>query len=91
MKTKEELYSETFEVMNVNDREVLFTCLRINRDIIPEGLHAYDIRESDNGGEFATIEPRVIVNHAGTILSKEVSKWDLMASWRLTSTDSRTR
>ena len=23
-------------------------------------------------GEFATIEPRVIVNHAGTILSKEV-------------------
>ena len=48
------------------------TCLRINRDIIPEGLHAYDIRESDTGGEFATIEPRVIVNHAGTILSKEV-------------------
>ncbi len=44
MKTKEELYSETFEVMNVNDKEVLFTCLRINRDIIPEGLHAYDIR-----------------------------------------------
>ena len=36
MKTKEELYSETFEVMNVNDKEVLFTCLRINRDIVPE-------------------------------------------------------
>ena len=72
MKTKEELYSETFEVMTVNDREVLFTCLRINRDIVPEGLHAYDIRESDTGGEFATIELRVIVNHAGTILSKEV-------------------
>lgn len=36
MKTKEELYSETFEVMTVNDKEVLFTCLRINRDIIPE-------------------------------------------------------
>ena len=52
------------------------TCLRLNRDIIPEGLHAYDIRESDTGGEFATIEPRVIVNRAGTILSKEVIEMD---------------
>ena len=72
MKTKEELYSENFDVLSVNGKEVLFTCLRISREIIPEGLHAYDIRESDTGGEFATIEPRVIVNHAGTILSKEV-------------------
>lgn len=71
MKTKEELFSENFEILNVNDKEVLFTCLRINRDIIPDGLHAYDIRESDSGGEFATIEPHVIVNHAGTILSKD--------------------
>ena len=71
MKTKEELFSETFEVMNLNDKEVLFTCLRIDRSIVPEGLHAYDIRESDDGYEFATVEPRVIVNHAGTILSKE--------------------
>ena len=72
MKTKEELYSRNFDVLLVNDKEVLFTCLRINRDIIPKGLYAYDIRESDYGGELATIEPRVLVNHAGTILSKEV-------------------
>ena len=71
MKTKEDLFSETFEVMNLNDKEVLFTCLRIDRSIVPEGLHAYDIRDSDDGSEFATIEPRVIVNHAGTILSKK--------------------
>ena len=72
MKTKEELHSENFDVLSINGKEVLFTCLRINRDIVPKGLHAYDIRESDTGGEFATIEPHVIVNHAGTILSKEV-------------------
>ena len=71
MKTKKELFSETFEVMNLNDKEVLFTCLRIDRSIVPVGLHAYDIRDSDDGSEFATIEPRVIVNHAGTIISKE--------------------
>jgi len=70
MNTREELFSETFEVMNINSKEVLFTNLRIKRDIVPEGLYAYDIRESDTGNEFATIEPRVIVNHAGTILSK---------------------
>ena len=38
MKTKEELYSENFDVLSVNGKEVLFTCLRISRDIIPEGL-----------------------------------------------------
>lgn len=70
MKAKEDLLKETFEVMNVNDTEVLFTNLRINRDIIPDGLHAYDIRESDDGCEFISIETHVMVNHAGTIISK---------------------
>ena len=28
MKTKEELYSENFDVLSVNGKEVLFTCLR---------------------------------------------------------------
>ena len=46
----------------------LFTNFRIDRNVVPEGLHAYDIRESDDGGRFATIEPEVMVNHAGTIL-----------------------
>ena len=45
MKTKEELYSENFDVLSVNGKEVLFTCLRISRDIITEWIHAYDIRK----------------------------------------------
>ena len=70
MKTKEEVYGETYDVLLINNVKALFTCLRIDRSAVPEGLHAYDIRESDTDGDFATIEPRVIVNHAGTILVK---------------------
>lgn len=70
MKTTDELYREEFETMTVNDVPVLFTPLRIDRNIIPKGLFAYDIRESDDGDIFATIESVVRVNHAGTILSR---------------------
>lgn len=70
MQTLQELYDEQFDIMLINDVEVLFTPQRIKREIIPTGLYAYDIRESDTGDDFVTIERRVIVNHAGTILSK---------------------
>lgn len=71
MDTKEELFAEEFETMTVNDSPVLFTPLRINRQILPDGLFAYDIRESDDGDRLATVEPLVRVNHGGTILSRE--------------------
>lgn len=61
----------SFELMEVNGIEVLFTCERIDRSTLPSGLYAYEIR-SDGSGCFddATIENYVIVNHEGTILSK---------------------
>ena len=71
MNTKEELFAEEFETMTVNDSPVLFTPLRINRQILPDGLFAYDIRESDDGDRPATVEPVVTVNHGGTIISRE--------------------
>lgn len=71
MITREDLCTETFETMTVNDIPVLFTDDRIDRDAVPEGLLAYDIRESDDGDRPATIEPVVMVNHGGTILSRK--------------------
>lgn len=71
MTTKEELFAEEFETMTVNDIPVLFTGARIDRDAVPDGVFAYDIRESDDGDGPATVEPAVRVNHAGTILSRE--------------------
>lgn len=64
-------YSETdFEKIEVNDIPALFTNLRIDRDKLPNGYHAYDIRSSDRS-DFATIEPFVRVNHTGTILTEQ--------------------
>lgn len=55
----------------VNGRKVYFTELRINMADVPEGFHRYEIRSSDDGSRWATIEPLVIVNHCATILSKD--------------------
>lgn len=64
--------NEIFELAEIDDREVLFTNVRIDRNTIPEGLYCYDIRESDGfSGVAATLENKVIVNHMGTVLSKE--------------------
>ena len=65
MITKENIGNETFESMTINDTPALFTDMRIDRNAVPEGLYAYDIRESDDGDRLATIEPTVMVNHGG--------------------------
>ena len=67
----EELYNEEFDLMEINDVEVLFTPARINRNIVPAGLYVYDIRSNDDGTEdYCVIENKVLVNHTGTIISK---------------------
>lgn len=72
IKTIEELKAEKFELMEFFDNiEVLMTCRRISRAIIPEGLFAYDLRHDDESqGDICEIKPFVLVNHYGTIISK---------------------
>lgn len=63
---------EQFEWAEVDGVEVLFTCARLDRDTVPEGLYCYDVRETDGfSGIAATLEPFVVVNHWGTVLSRE--------------------
>ena len=63
---------ERFEKALIDGREVLFTNLRIDRSTVPETLLCYDIRETDGfSGVAASVERHVLVNHWGTILSKE--------------------
>ena len=71
MITKKTIGNESFEFMTINDTPSWFTDMRINRNAVPEGLYAYDIRESDDGDRLATIEPTVMVNHGGTILTRK--------------------
>ena len=48
----------------------LFSNGRIPQEKVPEGLYCYDLRGSDyDPGEPVTVERRVIVNHAGAVLT----------------------
>lgn len=50
-----------------------FTSLRVDRNTIPNGWYAYDIRHGDSGGLY-NVEERVLVNHAGTFLTQKPIK-----------------
>ena len=38
----------------------------------PRSLYAYDLRHSDDGDRFCSIEPKVGVNHGGTVLMRDI-------------------
>jgi hypothetical protein len=64
---------EEYEYVELFGKPGLFTNARIDRDTVPEGWYAYDLRGSDyDPGEPVTVEPSVVVNHAGTILTHEL-------------------
>lgn len=63
---------EKLDVIEVLDRKALFANGRLLPEEIPEGLYAYDLRESDDDDRFISIEPKVAVNHGGTVLMKEI-------------------
>ena len=60
---------ERFEVLG---RDALFTNLRIDRKSLPDGLYAYDLRDSDDcDGTPSELKSFVMVNHWGTVIVKE--------------------
>ena len=61
---------EKLEVVEVLGQTALFTNGRVTQKELPEGLYTYDLREGESIA-FATVEPCVAVNHAGTIITKE--------------------
>ena len=66
------LTEEKLEVIEVLDRRALFSNGRLMPEEIPEGLYAYDLRHSDDGDRFCAIEPKVGVNHGGTVLMRDI-------------------
>lgn len=66
------LTEEKLDVIEVLDRRALFTNGRLMPEEIPEGLYAYDLRHSDDGDRFCAIEPKVGVNHGGTVLMRDI-------------------
>lgn len=66
------LTEEKLDVIEVLDRRALFSNGRLMPEQIPEGLYAYDLRHSDDGDRFCSIEPEVGVNHGGTVLMRDI-------------------
>lgn len=69
------IMDEKFDLIEVNGQQALFSNGAIKTENIPKGLYKYDLRGGDET-DFATIEPRVIVNRSGTILVKEPFDFD---------------
>lgn len=57
-----------FEIVSVNNKPYMFTNMRIDRESLPKGFVAYDVRDGDCDGRFAQINKYVWVNHWGTII-----------------------
>ena len=64
--------AEVMDGIEVFGHEGVFTNGRVNKKDLPEGLFAYDLRGSDDDpGQCVTIEPFVLVNHAGAVVLSE--------------------
>ena len=67
---------EEYQEVELFGKPALFTNSRIAPGTVPEGWFCYDLRGSDyDPGRPVTIEPRVVVNHAGAILVPEPVKF----------------
>ncbi len=63
---------EVYELSTLDGMPVLFTSGRIERKSVPEHLHCYDVRHDDEcQGIASQIKPYVLVNHWGTILTRQ--------------------
>lgn len=62
-------YKDDYELIELFDQPALFTNNRITDADVPKGMYCYHLRHDDNG-ESCTIEKRVAVNHAGSVVTK---------------------
>lgn len=63
---------EEYEEAEVFGVPALFSNGRIREDDVPEGFYRYDLRGSDDDpGNPVSVENRVVVNHAGAILTMQ--------------------
>jgi len=68
---KEEI-GEKYQGIELFGKPALFSNGRIDRDKLPEGLYCYDLRGSDDDpGMPVTIQERVAVNHAASVIAAE--------------------
>lgn len=62
--------NEEYDLISLFGKPALFTNERLTDADIPKCLFCYHLREGDNGS-FAAIEPKVTVNHSGSVITDE--------------------
>lgn len=63
---------EMYESIWLFSRPALFSNGRVDRDMLPKGLYAYNLRgHDDDPGKPMSVEDRVNVNHAGSVITAE--------------------
>lgn len=66
------MLSDKFDLVVIFDKPVLFTSERLDRSLPIDGVNYYDVRHDDEcRGDMAQLKDRVMVNHWGTVISKE--------------------
>ena len=66
------VFSQKFELIEILGRPALFTDLRLGRKDIPRGMHLSHFRGDDETtGGFVQLAPGVLINHTGSVITKE--------------------
>lgn len=63
--------NEEYQQIELLGKPALFTNARLTDADIPQGLYCYHLRHSDDGDRFCSVEPKVGVNHGGSVITKE--------------------
>lgn len=77
-----------YEQLVINETiDGLFSSYRIDRNSLPKGFFLYEIRWDDSLSSLAEISPSVVVNHAGSFITKSPLEFDANNSIRITYTN----
>ena len=68
---KVDLTKEEMEEVEIKGKLALFTGLRPDKNLVPEGMYIYALRHGDDAGIPCSIEKHVKVNYFGTIITTE--------------------
>lgn len=64
--------TEKFEYVTVLGHPMLFTCARVDRATVPDGLYMYEVRhDDDQQGDPVQIANWIMVNHWGTLITNK--------------------
>ena len=63
--------NEEYQQIELFGKPALFSNDRLTDADIPQGLYCYHLRHSDDGDRFCSVEPKVGVNHGGSVITKE--------------------